>query len=96
MIIIRTAATMANDIGPIFYVSALSDLFSALFSTVLKHRHFYWKKDSGRVQDTGLGQSLSLWVHSLVWPLAQRAGEPLHLHLLICKMIIIIALTLQD
>lgn len=87
---------MENDIAPVYYVPAFSDQFPALFSTILKWRHFYWKKYSGRAKSTGIGQSPTFWVHILVQPQAKRATEPLHLDCLIFKMGIIIAHASKD
>lgn len=39
-----TAAMMTQEVTPIYYVAALSDLFSAFLPTTVKWRYFYGKK----------------------------------------------------
>lgn len=48
-----TAAAMVNVLLPGNPGPAPSDLFPSSFARILKWRHFYQKKESGRVKNTG-------------------------------------------
>lgn len=61
--IVITAATMENGIVSIYYVPVFSDQFSVLFSTILKQKHFYWKKCGGRVKNRNRAESDFLGSH---------------------------------